>query len=295
MLISTWKQETSASASFALGCNNYTTLIIGGVNDVRSPTYQKLLISTCITGSENPLNMWIDYMGGYGDKDFITACFSGANCNVIIPMRISSDSQNIYIDLATCTCAARDLCATIYSSCPMPLGSCGNSVRTTCYTASFITDSNCAYCYVMCQWPTTITLNVDDPASQFATRILSANTISAYCMATTSDIRQKKDIVPYNNGLCDISKLDIISFRYKNEDSSCIKHVSIPANWTNPLLSGEKQNQLRINDAVGILLGAVKDLSKSMTLSQKIKLWFYKKFIEPKNNDNIKKKLKDYN
>ena len=295
LLINTWKQETSASASFALGCNNYTTLIIGGVNDVRSPTYQKLLISTCITGSENPLNMWIDYMGGYGDKDFITACFSGANCNVIIPMRISSDSQNIYIDLATCTCAARDLCATIYSSCPMPLGSCGNSVRTTCYTASFITDSNCAYCYVMCQWPTTITLNVDDPASQFATRILSANTISAYCMATTSDIRQKKDIVPYNNGLCDISKLDIISFRYKNEDSSCIKHVSIPANWTNPLLSGEKQNQLRINDAVGILLGAVKDLSKSMTLSQKIKLWFYKKFIEPKNNDNIKKKLKDFN
>lgn len=295
LLISTWKQETSASASFALGCNNYTTLIIGGVNDVRSPTYQKLLISTCITGSENPLNMWIDYMGGYGDKDFITACFSGANCNVIIPMRISSDSQNIYIDLATCTCAARDLCATIYSSCPMPLGSCGNSVRTTSYTASFITDSNCAYCYVMCQWPTTITLNVDDPASQFATRILSANTISAYCMATTSDIRQKKDIVPYNNGLCDISKLDIISFRYKNEDSSCIKHVSIPANWTNPLLSGEKQNQLRINDAVGILLGAVKDLSKSMTLSQKIKLWFYKKFIEPKNNDNIKKKLKDFN
>lgn len=295
LLISTWKQETSASASFALGCNNYTTLIIGGVNDVRSPTYQKLLISTCITGSENPLNMWIDYMGGYGDKDFITACFSGANCNVIIPMRISSDSQNIYIDLATCTCAARDICTTLYSSCPMPLGSCGNSVRTTCYTASFITDSNCAYCYVMCQWPTTITLNVDDPASQFATRILSANTISAYCMATTSDIRQKKDIVPYNNGLCDISKLDIISFRYKNEDSSCIKHVSIPANWTNPLLSGEKQNQLRINDAVGILLGAVKDLSKSMTLSQKIKLWFYKKFIEPKNNDNIKKKLKDYN
>ena len=295
LLINTWKQETSASASFALGCNSYTTLIIGGVNDVRSPTYQKLLISTCITGSENPLNMWIDYMGGYGDKDFITACFSGANCNVIIPMRISSDSQNIYIDLATCTCAARDLCATIYSSCPMPLGSCGNSVRTTCYTASFITDSNCAYCYVMCQWPTTITLNVDDPASQFATRILSANTISAYCMATTSDIRQKKDIVPYNNGLCDISKLDIISFRYKNEDSSCIKHVSIPANWTNPLLSGEKQNQLRINDAVGILLGAVKDLSKSMTLSQKIKLWFYKKFIEPKNNDNIKKKLKDFN
>lgn len=295
LLISTWKQETCASASFALGCNSYTTLVIGGVNDVRSPTYQKLLISTSITGSENPLNMWIDYMGGYGDKDFITACYSGANCNIIVPMRISSDSQNIYIDFATCTCAARDLCATIYSSCPMPLGSCGNAVRNTSYTACFITDYSCAYAYVMCQWPTTITLNVDDPASQFATRILSANTISAYCMATTSDVRQKKDIVPYNNGLCDISKLDIISFRYKNEDSSCIKHVSIPANWTNPLLSGEKQNQLRINDAVGILLGAVKDLSKSMTLSQKIKLWFYKKFIEPKNNDNIRKKLKDFN
>lgn len=295
LLASTWKMETNASASFALGCNSYTTLVIGGVNDVRSPTYQKLFISTCITGSENPLNMWIDYMGGYGDKDFITACYSGANCNVIVPMRISSDSQNIYIDLATCTCAARDLCATLYSSSPMPLGSCGNSIRTTCYTACFITDASSAYVYVMCQWPTTITLNVDDPASQFATRILSANTISAYCMATTSDIRQKKDIVPYNNGLCDISKLDIISFRYKNEDSSCIKHVSIPANWTNPLLSGEKQNQLRINDAVGILLGAVKDLSKSMTLGQKIKLWLYKKFIEPKNNDNIKKKLKDFN
>lgn len=295
LLISTWKRETSASASFALGCNSYTTLVIGGVNDVRSPTYQKLLISTCITGSENPLNMWIDYMGGYGDRDFITACFSGANCNVIVPMRISSDSQNIYIDLATCTCAARDLCATIYSSCPMPLGSCGNSVRTTSYTANFITDASCAYCYVMCQWPTTITLNVDDPASQFATRILSANTISAYCMATISDVRQKKDIVPYNNGLCDISKLDIISFRYKNEDSSCVKHVSIPANWTNPLLSGEKQNQLRVNDAVGILLGAVKDLAKSMTLSQKIKLWLYKKFIEPKNNKNINKKLKNFN
>lgn len=295
LLINTWKQETSASASFAINCNQYTTLVIGGVNDVRSPTYQKLLISTSITGSENPLNMWIDYMGGYGDKDFITACYSGANCNVIVPMRISSDSQNIYIDFATCVCAARDLCATIYSSCPMPLGSCGNAVRNTNYTACFITDYSCAYAYVMCQWPTTITLNVDDPASQFATRILSANTISAYCMATTSDVRQKKDIVPYNNGLCDISKLDIISFRYKNEDSSCIKHISIPANWTNPLLSGEKQNQLRVNDAVGILLSAVKDLTKSMTLSQKIKLWFYKKFIEPKNNKDIIQKVKRFN
>ena len=60
------------------------------------------------------------------------------------------------------------------------------------------------------------------------------------------------------------------------------------------LLSGENQNELRVNDTVGILLSAVKDLSKSMTLAQKIKLWFYKKFIEPKNNKKLNEKLKKY-
>ena len=99
----------------------------------------------------------------------------------------------------------------------------------------------------------------------------------------------------YNKGLCDIKNLDIISFRYKSEDDKAIKHISVPANWTCQLISGKNQDQFRVNDTVGILLSAVKDLSKSMTLMQKIKLWFYKKFIEPRNNKRINDKLESFN
>lgn len=289
--INQYTYETSATDT---RCASYRTLVIGNVNCVRKPTHQKIFVTTSITGSENPLNMWIEYMGGYGDKDFLQGCFSGGNCNVIVPMRLSSDSENIYIDFATCDDVSRTMTSTIYSSGNMPLGSLGNAVRTYKYTSCLLNEAD-SYCYAMCQWSTTIIFNVDDPSSQIATRVLSANTLAAQCVATTSDVRQKKDIIPYNNGLCDISNLDIISFRYKYEDENSIKHISVPANWTNQLISGEKQNQLRVNDTIGILLSAVKDLSNSMTLGQKIKLWLYKKFIEPKNNKKIQKKLKDFN
>lgn len=290
-MINQWSYETGATQT---ACMNYATLVIGQVNCVRKPTHQKLLVTTTITGSENPLNMWIEYMGGYGDKDFLQACYSGGNCNVIIPMRIGSDSENIYIDFAICCNASRTICSDVYSSGNMQLGSKGNALRAYPYTLCYAPQEN-VYTCVMCQWPTTIIFNVDDPSSQFATRVIAANTISAYCMATTSDVRQKKDIVPYNRGLCDIKNLDIISFRYKSEDDKAIKHVSVPANWTCQLISGKNQDQFRVNDTVGILLSAVKDLSKSMTLAQKIKLWFYKKFIEPKNNKKLNDKLKTFN
>lgn len=290
-MINQWSYETCASQT---ACMRYATLVIGQVNCVRKPTHQKILVTTTITGSENPLNMWIEYMGGYGDKDFLQACYSGGNCNVIIPMRIGSDSENIYVDFAVCCSASRTICSDVYSSGNMQLGSMGNALRSYPYTLCYASQTE-VYTCVMCQWPTTIIFNVDDPASQFATRVIAANTISAYCMATTSDVRQKKDIVPYNKGLCDISNIDIISFRYKSEDDKAIKHVSVPANWTCQLISGKNQDQFRVNDTVGILLSAVKDLSKSMTLAQKIKLWFYKKFIEPKNNKKLNDKLKNFN
>ena len=290
-MINQWSYETCATQT---ACMRYATLVIGQVNCVRKPTHQKFLVTTTITGSENPLNMWIEYMGGYGNKDFLQACYSGGNCNVIIPMRIGSDSENIYVDFAVCCSASRTICSDVYSSGNMQLGSKGNALRSYPYTLCYAPQEN-VYTCVMCQWPTTIIFNVDDPASQFATRVIAANTISAYCMATTSDVRQKKDIVPYNNGLCDIKNLDIISFRYKSEDDKAIKHISVPANWTCQLISGKNQDQFRVNDTVGILLSAVKDLSKSMTLMQKIKLWFYKKFIEPRNNKRINDKLESFN
>ena len=290
-MINQWSYETGASQT---ACMRYATLIIGQVNCVRKPTHQKLLVTTTITGSENPLNMWIEYMGGYGDKDFLQACYSGGNCNVIIPMRIGSDSENIYIDFAVCCSVSRTICSDIYSSGNMQLGSKGNALRSYPYTLCYVPQEDVHTC-VMSQWPTTIIFNVDDPASQFATRVIAANTISAYCMATTSDVRQKKDIVPYNKGLCDVKNLDIISFRYKSEDDKAIKHVSVPANWTCQLISGKNQDQFRVNDTVGILLSAVKDLSKSMTLAQKIKLWLYKKFIEPRNNKKLNDKLESFN
>lgn len=289
-MINQWSYETGATQT---ACMRYATLVIGQVNCVRKPTHQKLLVTTTITGSENPLNMWIEYMGGYGDKDFLQACYSGGNCNVIIPMRIGSDSENIYIDFAVCCSVSRTICSDVYSSGNMQLGSIGNALRAYPYTLSYASQKD-VYTCVMSQWPTTIIFNVDDPASQFATRVIAANTIAAYCMATTSDVRQKKDIVPYNRGLCDISNVDIISFRYKSEDDNAIKHVSVPANWTCQLISGKNQDQFRLNDTVGILLSAVKDLSKSMTLAQRIKLWFYKKFIEPKNNKKLNEKLSQY-
>ena len=282
-----WVYETNTETC-ATCASCAITLVIGNVNCVRKPTHQKIYITTTVEGSADPINLWIEYMGGYGDKDFLQGCFSGGNCDVVIPARLSSDSDNIYVDFAYCNTNCRCFVSTIYSSGNAPSGLNGNCARYNPYTACF--DNTLYYCC----WNTSITFNVDDGASQFGSRSIAAKTVSAFCVATTSDVRKKKDIVPYNNGLCDISNLDIISFHYKDETCDSVKHISIPANWTCNLLSGKNHDALRVNDTVGILLSAVKDLSKSMTLGQKIKLWFYKKFVEPKNNKKLKEKVDSF-
>ena len=288
----TWKQTSGYAQATLNGCNA-ATLKITNLNCASiGATHQKIFVPVYLTGVTEPLNIWIEYMKGYG-KDFLQACYSGSNTNCIIPMRLNSDHNgNLYIDFAICCKTQNVATAYVYGSSNMPFGSTGNSdISNVNYGLTWYPGLGC----VSCVWNTSITFNVDACDAQFISGTISSNTISALCVATTSDVRKKKDILPYNCGLCDISNLDIISFRYKNEEENALKHVSIPANWTNKLISGEKQDSFRINDTVGILLSAVKDLSKSMTLGQKIKLWFYKKFIEPKKNKELLQKVHIYN
>lgn len=288
-MINTWAYDGRYDSG-SCKCQVFTFQICG-VGELRAPTHQKIFLSTTGTGVSTPLNIWIEYMKGTC-KDYIAACYSGGDSEVIVPMRISSDHDNsIYIDYAVCCDIARQFCTHIYDSGNMPAGSQGNSAIINDLSGCWLYDAAGGY---NLERNTQVIFNVDCPDSQFVTNVITAQTIAACCVATTSDIRQKKDIKPYNNGLSLVKNLDIISFRYMGENKDDIEHISIPANWSCQLISGKGQNQLRVNDAVGILLSAVKDLGHSMTLWQRIRLWFYKKFVETKTNKVLEKKVKDF-
>ena len=101
---------------------------------------------------------------------------------------------------------------------------------------------------------------------------VSARRLSAYCLATLSALKEKKDIVPFTQcALCLIKDTDIVSYRYKAESKQDLSHVGFIADYTNELLSGKNKDSMRINDSVGLLLKAVQELDeRTMPLYKKI-------------------------
>lgn len=92
---------------------------------------------------------------------------------------------------------------------------------------------------------------------------INANRVDSYVFTTTSALKCKCDITkPSRKALDIIDSLDIVEYRYKNEDKSEPKHIGIIADYTDELLSGKTHDQLRLADAVGLLLQAVKELKE---------------------------------
>lgn len=92
---------------------------------------------------------------------------------------------------------------------------------------------------------------------------INANRVDSYVFTTTSALKCKCDITkPSRRALDIIDSLDIVEYRYKNEDKSEPKHIGIIADYTDELLSGKTHDQLRLADAVGLLLQAVKELKE---------------------------------
>jgi hypothetical protein len=107
---------------------------------------------------------------------------------------------------------------------------------------------------------------------------VSANTVSAYCIASSSSIKCKKDINKWNSSALSIlNSIDVVQYKYKSENANDLYHIGFIAENTNSLLSGKNQNEMRLNDTIGVLLKAVQELTPwYIKLINKIKRIFHK-------------------
>ena len=95
---------------------------------------------------------------------------------------------------------------------------------------------------------------------------LSANMVSALCLATYSKLSMKKDITPYKGcALCLLKDTDVVSYRYKTENESEVPHIGFIADYTNELLSGKNKDTMRVNDNIGLLIKSVQELDARTT------------------------------
>ena len=122
--------------------------------------------------------------------------------------------------------------------------------------------------------------------------LICANTcICATGFCTTSAVACKENISPFTDGIQILKCTDMIQYSYCN-DKAHQTHVSIPADWSHCLLTGPEHTGFSITDSIGITMQAVQDIIYSMTLGQKIKLWLYKKFIQPCKAKKLADKIK---
>lgn len=91
---------------------------------------------------------------------------------------------------------------------------------------------------------------------------VSANTVTANCIATTSSRKYKCDIDKWQGSALGIlNATDIVQYKYKKENKNDLYHIGIIAEDTNTLISGKNQDQMRISDSVGLLMKAVQELT----------------------------------
>lgn len=95
---------------------------------------------------------------------------------------------------------------------------------------------------------------------------VNATTVNATTLSTTSARKYKKNIKEWKQNALDlIDKVNVVEYKYKSENDSNEKHIGFIADDTDKLLSGEKQDKMRIQDSIGVLIKAVQELKQLYT------------------------------
>ena len=264
----------------------YHTMRICMPSEIMSVQYPiKYWVVGC-GASGNRVSIFIEYNGRgsntNGDKGYISACYGVEGSHITVPYRVSLDepNRNIYIDFATCSsCAGYNMRFILNEDLDMPFGPSYYSHITG--GSIIVNENNGKY---NCVWATSLTINTSVPENQVLFNNLSANVVTTSCLATTSALARKKNITPFTDCALNILRsTDIVNYLYKEENNTCLRHVGFIADYTCKLLSGANQDQMRINDSIGILMKAVKELDDKVN-----KPWFIR-FIT-----NIIKKIGEY-
>ena len=253
--------KCTVTGTVASGCS-YATLAINTSTSVGNRP-KKILVkvsSSCETCCDSYIYINTT-KAGTSCLSNVTACLVSANCDVLVPYRVGTCSDNqIYIDFASCSGAT--LYATIMTACDYN-GGWDGTLTLACFNSALYS----------CSWPTTITINTSDATNATLMTNIASNMITACCIATTSALKWKKNVLPFTeNALGILRNTDVVSFNYKSENDNDLKHVGFIADNTPETLSGKNKDQMRLNDTVGVLIKAVQELDER-TLPWYKKLW----------------------
>lgn len=252
-------------SSGSVGSCCVKTLVITNTTCNVMKRYAIALCSSCATTCRTYI--YVDVMTGGTDacvngQSSINACFVNGNTNVLSPVKIGSNGTSLFIDIATCinaTIQASVLSAKDYDA--YGIACAFNNTVTVAW-------ANCFNCH----WATEIYVNSNCCAVHTILDNVSANIITACCIATISSLDRKKNVIKYNDSALDLlRKTDIYSYNYKNENDNCLKHVGIIADYSDELLAGKNHNEFRTSDALGIVIKAIKELDELISPLKKLK------------------------
>ena len=282
-----WSNQTCVVTSCTSCCNFTITIPQSCLPPYGLATYLVTLVS-----SKEPnkyTNVFIDYMMGQ-TYPLLKACFAATACN-IVPFRLSHCTEcGLMLDVAVCPSASYTIYTAVCTAdkCDM-VGNCHLPSAPT----PTITLGNSLVCT---SFPFSIQINVGKCYNQEMVTTLAANAVHTCCISTTSSIKKKKDIIPYATDALGILKdTQIVEYHYKTEDKNDLPHVGVIAEFTDKVISGENQDQLRVSDSIGLLMSAVKDIEVSLSLWQRLKIKLYKKFIKPRKDKKLMNKVKELN
>ena len=206
------------------------------------------------------------------EKPVISASVLSGNTDCFVPYRVGvrANANNcgcIGIDFASVNASSVFLCAKVGKS-----DAYGDPTSPDCVW----------FCYTNCTtYTNTVAINTGLQHGSYLFSDVSANTITANCISTTSSIKCKCDIDKWNgSALSILNNTDIVQYKYKKENANDLYHVGIIAENTNTLISGKNQDQMRLSDSVGLLMKAVQEL----TPWYKKVYYFFRKLINKWKN-----------
>lgn len=186
------------------------------------------------------------------------------------------NSSDYWFIFATCSACNGQILTAEYLEMNSGLGSTFNGINSfqAVDLANFDT----------CQWRTYYVDTTTDDGSVSISNLAVCHT-QVSCMSTTSALKRKKNIKPFSGDALNILRsTDIVEYNYKNEKDTEQPHIGFIADWTDKTLSGSNQDQMRVNDSVGVLMQAVKELDYQLNnekliniIKRRIKKWFWKK------------------
>ena len=187
------------------------------------------------------------------EKPVISASVLSGNTDCFVPYRVGvrANANNcgcIGIDFASANASSVFLCVKVGKS-----DAYGDPTSPDCVWL----------CYTNCTtYTNTVAINTGLQYGSYLFSDVSANTITANCISTTSSIKCKCDIDKWNgSALSILNNTDIVQYKYKKENANDLYHVGIIAENTNALISGKNQDQMRLSDSVGLLMKAVQELT----------------------------------